>query len=114
MAICPVRYALNILEGKWKLIILYTISVNGTIRFNELQRQINGISNLMLTKTLRELEKDGLVFRVQFNEVPPHVEYSLSNLGKGIFPVLDSLGKWGQELFEDNQENQDENTMCQV
>lgn len=103
MSNCPIGYALSHLEGKWKLRVIYTISLNGTIRFNELRRQVEGISNLMLSKTLQELEEAGIILRTQYNEVPPRVEYSLSEVGKGIYPVLDSLGKWGELLFQKNK-----------
>lgn len=70
------------------------------MRFNELQRSLPGISNLMLSKTLTELENSGIVKRNQYNEVPPHVEYSLSEIGKGIIPAFDKLGEWGSALHE--------------
>lgn len=100
MPFCPVGYALNVLAGKWKLQTVYAISQAGTVRFNELQRSLPGISNLMLSKTLKELEENGIVTRVQYNEVPPHVEYSLSEIGKGIIPAFDKLGEWGNALHE--------------
>ena len=99
---CPIAYALSFLEGKWKLKVLYAIYANGTIRFNELRRQLDGISNLMLSKTLQELEDGRIVTRVQYNEVPPRVEYSLSEIGKGIENVMESLGRWGEMLSSAN------------
>lgn len=96
---CPVGYALSFLEGKWKLRVIYAIGLNDHIRFNELRRQVSGISNLMLSKTLQELEDGGIVARKQYNEIPPRVEYSLTELGKGIYPVMDSLEKWGELLY---------------
>ncbi|NFA61001.1 helix-turn-helix transcriptional regulator [Clostridium sporogenes] len=95
---CPVAYALKIIGGKWKLPILWVLSQNGTLRYNELKRNIVGITNMMLSSSLKELEKGGLINRVQYNEIPPHVDYSLSEVGKKLLPVLDELAKWGEEL----------------
>jgi len=92
---CPVKYALGILQGKWKFQILWELAHAESVRFNELQRRVDGISSLMLSKTLKELEVDGLVSRRQFNEIPPRVEYSLSELGTELKEVLQGLGDWG-------------------
>lgn len=100
MGFCPVGYALSHLEGKWKLRVIYAVSLKENIRFNELRRQVDGISSLMLSKTLQELEDAGIIERKQYNEVPPRVEYSLTDLGKGIYPVLDSLERWGELLYK--------------
>lgn len=97
---CPVAYALKIIEGKWKLPILWVLYQNGTLRYNEMKKSIEGITNMMLTSSLKELEKDGLVNRVQYNEIPPHVDYSLAENGKKLLPVLDELAKWGIELMQ--------------
>lgn len=102
MGFCPVAYALSCLDGKWKLRVVYVISITGTIRFNELQRQVDGISNLMLSKSLHELESDGIVYRKQYNEVPPRVEYSLTEVGSGIRSVMDCLNDFGQTLHDVN------------
>ena len=96
---CPVKYALTVLSGKWKLYIIYVLSQEKTIRFNELQRKVGDISAIMLSKNLQEHEKDGIVMRKQFEEIPPHVEYSLSKLGQNLTPALESLGKWGTEVY---------------
>ena len=69
---CPVKYALDVLSGKWTMYILYILTEQETIRFNELQRQVGSISALMLSRTLCELEKNGLVLRREFNAIPPH------------------------------------------
>lgn len=109
MGFCPVSYALAFLDGKWKLRVIYVISKCEPIRFNELRRQVEGISNLMLSKTLQELEDGGIVVRTQYNEVPPRVEYSLSELGKGIYPVMDSLEQWGTMLYAFKERMDEEN-----
>lgn len=94
---CPVKYALNILQGRWKFQVLWELAHADSVRFNELQRRVDGISSLMLSKTLKELEADGLVLRRQFNEILPRVEYSLSDLGRELKEVLRGLGDWGQK-----------------
>ena len=94
---CPVKYALGILQGKWKFQVLWELAHAESVRFNELQRRVDGVSSLMLSKTLKELEADGLVSRHQFNEIPPRVEYSLSELGADLEEVLRELGDWGQK-----------------
>jgi DNA-binding HxlR family transcriptional regulator len=90
--------ALKAISGKWKLLIVWTMSQNGVIRFNDLQRKVDGISSLMLSKNLKELEEDCLVIRHQYNEVPPRVEYKLSGYGEKLTVVLEALGKWGCEV----------------
>lgn len=101
---CPVAYSLKVIEGKWKLPILWVLTQNGTLRYNELKKSIEGITNMMLTSSLKELEEDGLVDRVQYNEIPPRVEYSLSAAGKKLLPVLDELAKWGTELAQEKEQ----------
>lgn len=100
---CPVTYALKIINGKWKLRIIWIIAKEKVIRFNDLQRRLTGISSLMLAKNLKELESDGLILRRQYNEIPPHVEYKLTALGKKLENVWQSLGAWGNEAKYSNQ-----------
>ena len=88
--------ALKMIEGKWKLPVMYILCKNGALRYNELKRRLD-ITSMMLTSTLKELEADGLVSRIQYNEVPPRVEYSLSELGDTMRPILDSMEKWGND-----------------
>ncbi|WP_077612476.1 winged helix-turn-helix transcriptional regulator [Clostridium sp. Marseille-P2415] len=97
---CYVKYAMDMIGGKWKLMIIWTMSQNGTIRFNELQRKVDGISSLMLSKNLKELEQDQLIIRHQYNEIPPRVEYELSELSQKLITVLHTLGEWGYEVNE--------------
>jgi len=96
---CPVKYALDTLSGKWKLYVMFVLTENDSIRFNELQRQVGGISALMLSRTLGELEENGLVHREEMQVVPPHVEYSLTDLGRALTPALDTLGEWGHQVW---------------
>lgn len=92
---CPVTPLLLMLQGKWKFQIIYELCIKDPIRFGELKKCIPDITNTMLTSSLRELEKDGLVARKQFNEIPPHVEYSLTEMGKDLLPVFYEITKWG-------------------
>jgi len=92
---CPVTPLLLMLQGKWKSQILYELCIHDTIRFGEFKRNMSSITNTMLTNSLRELEADGLVNRIQFNEIPPHVEYSFTEKGKDLMPVFYSIMKWG-------------------
>jgi len=93
---CPVETTLLLISNKWKVLILRDL-LTGTKRFGELQRSIGHISQKVLTANLRDMETDGLVNRKVFAEVPPRVEYSLSELGESLNPVLDSLAAWGCE-----------------
>lgn len=98
---CPVKYALSILSGKWKIQIAWELNQQEVIRFNELQRRLNGISSFMLSKNLEELERQKIIVRKQYNEIPPRVEYSLTELGKAIHPALDMLGAWGIRAYNE-------------
>lgn len=102
---CSINYAMEIINGKWKLLILWHIGNEKTVRFNDLQRKVNGISSLMLSKNLKELEADGLVIRRQYNEIPPRVEYELAELSHNLFYVLKKLGEWGEEVYQQKTYN---------
>lgn len=97
---CTVELTLNIIGGKWKPIILYHLGNEGIKRFGELKQMMPNITQKMLTQQLRELEHDGLVHRKVYAEVPPKVEYSLTDFGRTIMPVLQSLCRWGQSYEE--------------
>ncbi|ANS74532.1 MarR family transcriptional regulator [Paenibacillus yonginensis] len=94
MSGCPVEATLSVMGGKWKAVILWRL-VKGTKRFNELERSISQITRKMLTEQLRELERDNLIIRNVYPEVPPKVEYSLSDYGRTFIPVLQSMAQWG-------------------
>lgn len=96
---CPVTYCMGVIGGKWKPIILYLISM-GVNRFGVLQRNIEGISKQMLSKQLRELEHDGILSREIFAEIPPRVEYDLTEVGKSLLPVIGAMKAWGTEQME--------------
>jgi DNA-binding HxlR family transcriptional regulator len=95
---CPLTFALNIIGGKWRLPIIWALSKNGTMRYNELKRNIDGITNMMLTQSLKELELDGIINRKQFMEIPPRVEYSLTDNGEELIPALKALAAWGKKM----------------
>jgi len=91
---CPAAVTLGVIGGRWKMLILYHL-FQGVKRFSELQHAIDGISQKVLTQQLRELERDGVIHREVFPQVPPKVEYSLTLLGQSLKPVIDELCKWG-------------------
>jgi DNA-binding HxlR family transcriptional regulator len=93
---CPVTATLQLIGGRWKTIILYSLTA-GTRRFGEIAVRIPDISRKVLTEQLKELETDGLISREQFKEIPPRVEYSLTDLGKSLSSVIQELEKWGME-----------------
>ncbi len=89
---------MEMIGGKWKLAILCSLSADGTVRYNELKRKINGISNTMLAKSLQELEADGLVRRSEFLEVPIRVEYEPTEKAKELTPILIQLAQWAAKF----------------
>ncbi|HZG58507.1 helix-turn-helix domain-containing protein [Paenibacillus sp.] len=93
---CPVETAVNLVGAKWKILVIYHL-LGGVKRFNELRRLLPGVTQRMLTLHLRELERDGLILRQVYPVVPPRVEYSLSELGQSLTPILTMLGDWGRE-----------------
>ena len=97
---CPIIYALNVVGQKWKLPIMWYLFKNETTRYNELKRRVKGITNMMLTKSLRELEERMLIVRTQYETIPPKVEYSLTKRGKALLPALDELYIWGEEQIK--------------
>ena len=92
---CPVATTVGVIGNKWKLLILRNL-LQRPWRFNELKKDLDGISHKVLTDSLRGLEADGIVTRTVFPEVPPRVEYSLSELGNTMRPILDSMEAWGK------------------
>ena len=93
---CPVATTVQLIGNKWKLLIIRNLMVRPW-RFNELQRDLDGVSQKVLTDSLRSMEADGLVTRTVFPEAPPRVEYSLTDLGRSLQPVLDAMRAWGEE-----------------
>ena len=91
------HYTLSLISGKYKMTILYTLMEFGVVRFNEMKRYIGGISYKTLSATLKELEADQLVHREEYPQIPPKVEYSLTERGKSLIPILDNLCQWGDD-----------------
>ena len=97
LAECPFEIVTTLIGGKWKLILMHRLLDNEVLRFGELKRAVGEITQKMLTNQLRELEKDGLVARKVYSEVPPKVEYSLTELGQSLRPLIQDMKKWGME-----------------
>ena len=91
---CPAEMTLNLIGGRWKILLLWQL-FQGTKRFSELTRALNGITQKMLTQQLREMERDGLIHRNVYPQVPPRVEYSLTPIGSSLKPVVDAMCRWG-------------------
>jgi DNA-binding HxlR family transcriptional regulator len=95
---CPVEAALDVIGGKWKPLILWALGEN-VMRFGELQKGLPGVNAKMLTKQLRELEDDGIITRTVYPEVPPRVEYAITDFGRTLIPILEALCNWGAEYL---------------
>ena len=95
------KYLTKALSGRWKLHILCVLENEGTVRFGQMKKKLDNISNVMLSKTLKELEQDGIIIRHQYNEVPPHVDYTLTAKGKNVIPALIMLSEWAQKYMQE-------------
>lgn len=93
--LCPIRYTIDVVGGKWKLPIICMLASGVPTRYSSIKRKLKGITNMMLSQSLKELEASGIVHREQYNEVPPRVEYTLTDKGKSIIPPLLKLAEWG-------------------
>lgn len=96
---CGLEAALDVVGGKWKSLILWALAEHGTLRFGRLRREVSGVSEKMLVQQLRELERDGLIDRTIYPEVPPRVEYRLTALGEKLNAALTPLGDWGEAFI---------------
>lgn len=96
LPICPVETTLSLIGNKWKVLILRDL-MPGTMRFGELKKSIGNVSQKVLTAQLRDMEADGLLTRTVYPEVPPRVEYTLTQLGQSLKPILEALSSWGEE-----------------
>ena len=102
--ICPLKYLTKTFGGKWKMPIICILSSEQPQRYSTIKRRLGDITNMMLAQSLKELESDGLVIRTQYNEVPPHVEYSLTERGKRALPMLARAAEWAAaEMKLENQ-----------
>lgn len=101
--LCPIRYAIDIVGGKWKLPIICMLANGLPTRYSCIKRKLTGITNMMLAQSLKELTSAGIVYREQYNEVPPRVEYTLTDKGKSIIPPLKQLAGWGAEHMQEDK-----------
>ena len=101
---CAMYRAMQTINGKWRMVVMYQLSKKDSFRFGELQKALPNITKSMLSTALKELEDNGLVSRVQFNEIPPHVEYSLTEKGRGLFPIFYDIYSWLSEFPPENKE----------
>ena len=107
---CPLEATVNIIGGKWKSLILFHL-LPSKKRFGELQRLLPGVTQRMLTLQLRELEEDHLIYRHVYRQVPPKVEYSLTESGKSLQPILIQMCDWGQEFMQNLQAEKQQNVL---
>jgi DNA-binding HxlR family transcriptional regulator len=101
---CSMELTLALIGGKWKTLILWHLR-DKTLRYSEIRKAIPSVTPKMLTQQLRELEDSGLVRRVIYTQIPPKVEYSLTQTGQSLLPILDTLSKWGQNYAADYEQN---------
>jgi DNA-binding HxlR family transcriptional regulator len=97
---CHMEVTLDLIGGKWKLLLLWKLGENGVMRFNELGRLHPRLTQKMLTQQLRELQADGLVNRKSYDQVPPKVEYSLTERGRALLPILSEMIDWGRDYVD--------------
>nr|WP_320024335.1 helix-turn-helix domain-containing protein [uncultured Acetobacterium sp.] len=93
----PFEYTLSIVSGKWKLKIIYLLSCMGTVRYGILKKNIDGITHKMLSSQLKELENEAILLRKEYPQVPPKVEYSLTEKGESLIPLVVAMCDWGQK-----------------
>lgn len=99
----PFEYTLSIIGGKWKMIIMFWLSKRDVLRYGELKSNITGITHKVLSKQLKELEYDGVIIRKEYAQIPPKVEYSLSEKGLSLMPILKEMCRWGHLHFKDDK-----------
>ena len=105
---CSVEATLSVIGGRWKSVIIFKLLQNDVLRFGELKRQIDGVTQRMLTNQLRELEKDRVVARKVYAEVPPRVEYSLTEYGRSLEPIMIAMRDWGAEHMQTDCQTQED------
>lgn len=97
LPLCPVETCVSLVGSKWKLLIMRDLLLNRSMRFKELQRSLGSVSQKVLTTNLRDMEESGLIVRRVYAEVPPRVEYSLTEIGESLRPIMDAMWKWGED-----------------
>lgn len=98
---CPLEYGMEIFGGKWKSRILCVLAADGTLRYSGIRKEMVNITDAVLAATLKELIADGLVGRKSYDEIPPRVEYSLTEKGRSVIPILQSICKWSGLFYKD-------------
>lgn len=102
---CPLEYGLEIFGGKWKSRVICVLNEKGVLRYSGIRKEMMNITDAVLAATLKELIADDLVYRQQYDEIPPRVEYSLTDKGKSVVPILQSICKWSGIFHKENSEN---------
>lgn len=102
---CPLEYGLQIFGGKWKSRIICVLAEKGTLRYSMLRKEMSNITDAVLATTLKELISDGIVARQSYDEIPPRVEYCLTEKGKSVIPILQSICKWSGAYNKEDNEN---------
>ena len=105
---CEIELTVEILSGKWKALLIWNLHLKETIRYNEFRKQIPSITQKMLTQQLRELEKYGIISRKTYPTVPPMVEYSLTEIGKELIPIMEAMDHWGKQYVKEYHKNKDD------
>lgn len=108
---CPLEYGMAIFGGKWKSRIICVLSANETLRYSEIRNEMHNITDAVLAATLKELIADQLICRKSYDEIPPRVEYSLTEKGQSVVPILQSICQWSGIFYKEDSEN--EMTQCQ-
>ena len=99
----PFGYTLSVIGGKWKMVIMFVLVERDVMRYSELKRAIPSITHKMLSAQLKELEADGIVTRTEYQQVPPKVEYSLTEFGESIIPILNAMCDWGNDYLNNSK-----------
>lgn len=102
---CPLEYGIDIFGGKWKSRVICVLAAKETLRYSALRKEMTNITDAVLAATLKELIADGIIERIQFNEIPPRVEYSLTDKGRSVVPILQSICKWSGAYHKEDREN---------
>ena len=105
-------YTLSLIQGKYKMILMYWLAEFGVVRYNELKRCVGTISHKTLSLTLKELEADDLIVRTEFPQIPPKVEYRLSERGHSLIPILDAMCEWGERNRRPKRTTREEERLC--
>ena len=109
---CPLEYGLEVFGGKWKSRIICVLAAQGSLRYSELRREMSNITDAVLAVTLKELLGSGMIQRRSYDEIPPRVEYSLTDKGQSVMPILQSICRWAGQFYKEN-ETEHSMTQCE-